>query len=97
MSKTDNSACHDACKCRTTFVCVPPTQAREVYLAGSFNGWDPHALRMTGHNGRFSRRVDLSEGQHQYKFVVDGEWINDPAAAAQVPNDMGTLNSVVIV
>ena len=81
----------------TTFVCVPPEGTKQVYLAGSFNGWDPQALRMVGNNGTFSKRVGLAAGQHQYKFVVDGVWINDPTAVAQVPNDMGTTNSVVTV
>ena len=22
--------------------------------------------------------VDLPEGEHQYKFLVDGEWMHDP-------------------
>ena len=22
--------------------------------------------------------VDLKEGEHEYKFLVDGEWLNDP-------------------
>jgi hypothetical protein len=31
------------------------------------------------------------------KLIVDGEWIVDPAAQKNVPNEHGSLNSVVEV
>ena len=70
-------------------------KARQVYLAGDFNGWDPAALPMSKRGGMFVKRVQLQPGEHQYKFLVDGEWQTDPAAEVQVPNGMGSLNSVV--
>ncbi len=71
--------------------------ASEVYLAGSFNLWDPKAHRMLKKNGAFRTKVHLAPGEHQYKFVVDGEWHNDPAAATQARNEFGGTNSVVQV
>jgi 1,4-alpha-glucan branching enzyme len=80
-----------------TFVYDGAPAAKQVYLAGDFNAWDPASTRMLKRNGVFRKRVDLAPGQHEYKFVVDGEWKTDPKAAAQVANDVGTLNSVVCV
>ena len=71
--------------------------AKEVYLAGSFNLWNPEANRMVKKEGAFRIKLHLAPGQYQYKFVVDGRWHNDPAAATQAPNEFGGLNSVVQV
>ena len=80
-----------------TFVYAPEGETRQVFLAGDFNGWDPAAGRMIKRQGTFRKRMQLDPGEHQYKFVVDGEWQTDPAAQVQVPNGMGTMNSVVRV
>jgi 1,4-alpha-glucan branching enzyme len=93
MSKTGKQSG----KCAMTFVYEPNSEAKKVFLAGDFNGWAPAATRMTKRNGAFRRRMQLDPGEHHYKFVVDGEWQIDPAAMAQVPNDMGSMNSVVTV
>jgi hypothetical protein len=39
----------------------------------------------------------LPPGRHEYKFVVNGEWMPYPAAEIQPPNGLGSLNSVVRV
>ena len=39
----------------------------------------------------------MEPGDHQYKFVVDGEWRLDAANPNFVPNDFGTLNSLLTV
>jgi hypothetical protein len=37
----------------------------------------------------------LKPGRHAYRFLVDGEWHNDPGQPDRIVNDFGTLNSVV--
>jgi hypothetical protein len=37
----------------------------------------------------------LLPGKHQYKFVVDGKWIVDPANELREPNEFGEENSVL--
>jgi 1,4-alpha-glucan branching enzyme len=81
----------------TLFVCDFDPDAKEVYLVGDFNEWNPTADRMSRWKGTFRRRISLEPGEYQYKFLVDGQWHNDPTAAAQVPNEFGTLNSVIRV
>ena len=72
--------------------------AKRVSLCGDFNGWSPTATPMKRHDdGHWGTTVALAPGRYQYKFVVDGEWIADPAAQKNVPNEHGSLNSVVEV
>ena len=66
-----------------------------VCLAGDFNGWIP--MPMEKINGGFQIIVNLSPGLYQYKFVVDGEWQEDPAAKGNAKNEFGTMNSVRLV
>lgn len=77
------------------FTCEAPAGVQAVCLAGDFNGWDPKP--MARKNGSFRARVKLSPGEHQYRFVVDGEWRNDPTAQAEAPNPFGGMNSVIRV
>jgi 1,4-alpha-glucan branching enzyme len=84
-------------KGRRTFACEIGGGASQVCLAGDFNNWDPVSIRMAKRNGVFRKRMQLEPGEHQYKFVVDGEWRTDPAATMQVPNGVGSMNSVVRV
>ena len=71
-----------------------------VYLAGSFNNWDPTALRMADKagNGVFSATVTLAPGIYEYKFVINGVWTLDPDPDRDwTQNGLGTLNSVLRV
>lgn len=69
--------------------------AKQVFLAGDFNGWDPkaYALRREGEEWIFP--VHLSVGKHLYKFIVDDKWINDPDNPLWEQNEYGTGNSIV--
>lgn len=40
--------------------------------------------------------VDLPEGMHEYKFLVDGEW-KVMQGEAEVTNTMGTKNNVITI
>jgi len=70
--------------------------AKNVLLAGDFTDWEAHARKMRRirrGSGTFAATVALPPGTYQYKFLVDGEWFEDPKADA-VPNPLGTRNSV---
>jgi 1,4-alpha-glucan branching enzyme len=77
------------------FTIRPNTSPTNVQLAGDFSGWKPVQMRR-GKNGAFEIEVPLSSGAHQYKFIVDGQWVSDPDSMATVPNPYGTANSVVL-
>lgn len=74
-------------------------EAQIVYLCGDFNEWSPRSLRMFRRGGSepWERRILLEPGRYEYKFIVDGEWIHDPAARENTPNPHGSLNSVIEV
>jgi len=72
----------------------------EVFVAGSFNDWDPKRYPMTmdiPQIGLFKVDLRLPEGRHEYKFVVNGEWRTDPNCPDWVLNQHGTANSVITV
>jgi 1,4-alpha-glucan branching enzyme len=73
-------------------------EARVVQVAGTFNGWRPEAnpLEHTG-AGEWTARLMLKSGQYEYRFVVDGEWNDDPQATQSAANPHGGRNSVLKV
>jgi len=70
-------------------------EAKQVFIAGDFNAWDPQKTRMVKRNGTFRKRIELAPGEHEYKCIVDGKWQTDPSAAIQVHNSIGSMNSVI--
>jgi len=68
-----------------------------VELAGSFNSWQPTTMTRIGTHWA----VNLSElpwgSQVEYKFVVDGHWVRDPANFVTNPDGYGGVNSVLRV
>ncbi len=76
----------------TEFTLLAP-QARSVFLSGDFNEWSPssHPLKKNK-EGIWKISVSLDPGQYQYRFLVDGEWQNDPASPECVANPFGTMN-----
>jgi 1,4-alpha-glucan branching enzyme len=69
----------------------------EVFVAGSFNGWDPARNRLKFKDGVFSTALLLPQGRYEYKFVVDQMWCVDPECREWEPNGLGSLNSVISV
>ncbi|MBU0987966.1 MAG: isoamylase early set domain-containing protein [Proteobacteria bacterium] len=71
-------------------------EAKEVVLAGDFNNWDPKAHPMkTDGNGIWNRTLMLSPGKYEYKFLIDGNWMEDPRNDQECTNCFGTRNSVL--
>jgi len=72
--------------------------AKQVCVAGSFNGWKPERtpLALEG-NGRWVGDLAVNPGRHEYLFVVDGQWLPDPNAKESVQNPFGGRNSVLLV
>jgi len=70
-----------------------------VYLAGTFNNWDPQAkqLKDKKSDGRYATTLMLPPGTYEYKFVINGTWCVDPGNSEWAQNSLGTLNSVLIV
>ena len=76
---------------------IDAPDAKEVALCGSFNHWanDTHHLKRDK-KGTWTTQVALEKGSHEYRFLVDGQWRDDPDASKSV-NPYGTQNSVRVV
>ena len=71
---------------------------KNVAVAGSFSEWQPDkVLKDKNGDGNYSCRIMLLPGEYQYKFLVDGEWRTDSDNPDFVPNEFGSLNSVLTV
>lgn len=70
--------------------------AKNVAVTGDFNAWDPSGIALTDTGGgTFAATVPLPKGTHEYMFLVDGEWIADPAAPELRPDGFGRANGVL--
>ncbi|KAK0079512.1 hypothetical protein PV325_001165 [Microctonus aethiopoides] len=67
---------------------------KHVFISGTFSEWK--TLPMVKSHGDFVTIIDLPEGEHQYKFCVDGEWRHDPGLRI-VDNGSGAKNNLVSV
>lgn len=72
--------------------------AHRVCLAGDFNNWNMNAchLQKSG-SGEWTASLNLKPGVYDYRFVVDGEWRDDPKSLDRVTNEYGTQNARIIV
>ncbi len=72
------------------------SDAQEVILLGDFNNWSPqkHPMKRDG-NGIWNKAVMLPPGKYEYKFLIDGQWQEDPHNGQICPNCFGTHNSVI--
>ena len=69
--------------------------ASKVYLAGTMNGWNSSATLMTkGDDGVWTYTGEFAAGTYQYKFVVDGSWVNDPNNAGEKVDGNNTFTVV---
>lgn len=72
--------------------------AKEVHVAGDFNGWDPNQYKLErNQDGVFRVTLSLSPGTYEYKLIVDGTWVEDPGNPNTVPDPYGGVNSVLTV
>ena len=100
MSKRTEAKKHESVKQKhrkTTLKFIAP-EALSVLLAGDFNSWDPnvHPLERTS-NEIWEVNLNLSPGRYEYRFLVDGQWQNDPNCTNFSPSPFGGENSVLIV
>ena len=68
-----------------------------VQIAGDFNEWTPESLHFTESQGRplWHKSITLRPGSYEYKYLVDGSWVTDPANDNAVDDAYGGINSVI--
>jgi hypothetical protein len=79
------------------FVLKGKSNAYKVVLSGTFNHWNEQSFRMIKEGQDWKLKFQMPPGIYEYKFIVDGEWITDPANKFKVQNQHFTYNSILIV
>jgi hypothetical protein len=77
-----------------TFV-LKEENAKEVFVAGDFNNWNPKATPMQKSGNIWTCSMYLAPGKHRYKFIVDGHWKTDPKNKNWEENEFHTGNSII--
>ena len=61
----------------TTFAYQGTADNKTVNLAGNFNGWDASSISLTKDaNNVFTTDQNLKPGSYEYKFIIDGAWMD---------------------
>ena len=69
--------------------------AMSVQLVGDFTHWQKSPIGMQKDDrGVWRTTVELEPGVHHYRFLVDGQWRDDPECSVRVPNPYGGQNAV---
>ena len=77
---------------------IEAPQAQDVRVTGEFADWSYEGLPLQrGDDGVWSAVLDIGEGTHEYRFIIDGVWVKDPNNIESVTNEFGQENSVVVV
>lgn len=72
--------------------------AASVRVSGSFNHWDQTGLALNATtDGAWALDLALAPGRHEYRLIVDDQWIDVPGADESVENPYGGRNAVLIV
>lgn len=69
------------------------TDARKVFLTGSFIDWNTDAMPMQKTDTGWKLDMYLQEGSYTYKFIVDNTWVVDPDNADVLNDGSGNYNS----
>ncbi len=83
-----------------TFRYTPADRVESVSLAGSFNGWNPHAepMSVSQAGSAWSYTTLLGPGKYMYKFVLNGNrWVHDPLNSEKVDDNHNGFNSVLVL
>lgn len=83
---------------RVTFTLPDSIWASAIFLVGDFNDWNrtSHPMRQDS-DGRWTLTVDLEPGRaYQFRYLADGEWMNDNQADAYAFNQYGSHNFIVV-
>lgn len=69
--------------------------AKKVILAGSFNKWDEHLFEMNKTDNGWELTLQMKPDIYQYRFIVDGHWMEDPDNNNKTKNEFNEFNSVI--
>ena len=71
--------------------------ATTVVVKGGWDSWAGEIALVKGQDNVWSVEKELVPGKYEYKFIVDGDYIQDPLNANTVDPNNNQSNSIVIV
>ncbi|MFA6127515.1 MAG: glycogen-binding domain-containing protein [Bacteroidales bacterium] len=77
------------------FILPGHTDARQVYLSGTFNEWSTMQTPMKRSGEGWSVAVPLLPGKYAYKYIIDGRWTQDGNNKLKENDLNGGNNSVI--
>lgn len=83
--------------CKVTFS-LEAEEAKKVAVIGSFNEWNSEATQLKKlKNGTFKGTVNLeSSNSYEFRYLVDGAYVNDQEADGLVWNDFAGAENTVL-
>jgi hypothetical protein len=69
--------------------------ANKVVVTGNFYSWNPRGISMNPTVDGWSLPIYLRDGTYAYKFIVDNEWMTDPANPSVRKDADGNMNSFI--
>jgi hypothetical protein len=86
----------DYCKVKFSF---RDENAETVEILGLNDDWETPIVMNRKKDGTFTSEVCLPKNaEYEFKYRVNGkEWLNDPEADTQKPNEFGGSNSVLVL
>ncbi|HLT34009.1 MAG TPA: hypothetical protein VKZ98_09485 [Aquaticitalea sp.] len=71
--------------------------AKKVILSGTFNRWNEQLFKMYKIENGWEIVLQLPPNEYEYRFIVDGRWMEDPTNPDKVVNEYGEYNSHIDV
>jgi len=75
-----------------------------VFVAGTFNDWNPDAPLQRDAEGDWSVTLPLAPGRYEFKFFVDDQWCIEPGSDPDFDgrpgccaNEFGRMNRILEV
>ncbi len=85
-------------KLKEVLLTLKAQDAKDVFVAGDFNGWKTDASsRMELKDGTWRKKISLAQGKYHYRFVKDGDWVEDPDNPQKEMNPYGQMDSLIEV
>lgn len=86
----------DYCKVKFSF---KVENAETIEILGLNSDWQNSIIMSKKKDGSFSADVNLpKDSKHEFKYLVnDKEWLNEPEADSEAPNEFGGSNSVIVL
>jgi 1,4-alpha-glucan branching enzyme len=80
---------------RTQTFCFTAPTATSVQLVGDFTDWQQRPINLQKDaDGTWRTTVELDADPHRYRFLVDGQWRDDPECILRESNPYGGQDSV---